>query len=164
MARKYKKLRTAKDLNKLMTRYYAKSRIIGRLKPMAWVTSGAPIEILVAMGIASVYPENYGALCGARQVATSLCQVAEAQGYSQDLCSYARSHIGSVLSRRGAPLGGLPKPDLLVACNNICGTAMKWYQALAQYYHVPLFILDAPFIHGPQMEEHTVQYLSLIHI
>jgi benzoyl-CoA reductase/2-hydroxyglutaryl-CoA dehydratase subunit BcrC/BadD/HgdB len=159
MARKYKKLRTTKDLNRLMTRYYTKSRIIGRLKPMAWVTSGAPIEILVAMGIASVYPENYGALCGARQVATSLCQVAEAQGYSQDLCSYARSHIGSVLDRRDAPMGGLPKPDLLVACNNICGTAMKWYQALAQHYHIPLFILDTPFIHGPQMEEHAVQYV-----
>ena len=160
MARKYKKLRTAKDLSKLMTRYYTKSKIIGKLKPMAWVTSGAPIEILVAMGIASVYPENYGALCGARRVATSLCQVAEAQGYSQDVCSYARSHIGSVLDRQDAPLGGLPKPDLLVACNNICGTAMKWYQALAQYYHVPLFVLDTPFIHGSQMEEHSVQYVA----
>ena len=31
MTRKYKKLRTAKDLNKLMTRYYTKSKIIGRL-------------------------------------------------------------------------------------------------------------------------------------
>lgn len=160
MARKYKKLRTAKDLNKLMTRYYTKSKIIGKLKPMAWVTSGAPIEIMAAMGIASVYPENYGALCGARRVATSLCQVAEAQGYSQDLCSYARSHLGSVLDKREAPMGGLPRPDLLVACNNICGTAMKWYQALAQYYSVPLFILDTPFIHGLQMEEHAVQYVA----
>jgi benzoyl-CoA reductase/2-hydroxyglutaryl-CoA dehydratase subunit BcrC/BadD/HgdB len=157
---KHDKLHTTKDLNKLMTSYYTKSKIIGRLKPMAWVTSGAPIEILVAMGIASVYPENYGALCGARRVATSLCQVAEAQGYSQDLCSYARSHIGSVLNRRAAPMGGLPKPDLLVACNNICGTALKWYQALAQYYRVPLFVLDTPFIHGPRMEEHAVQYVA----
>ncbi len=143
-----------------MARYYTKSRFIGKLKPLAWVTSGVPIEILVAMGIASVYPENYGALCGARKVATSLCQVAEAHGYSRDLCSYARSHIGSVLNRREAPLGGLPKPDLLVACNNICGTAVKWYQALAQHYNVPLFILDTPFIHGPQMEEHAVQYVT----
>ncbi len=133
---------------------------MSRLKPLAWVTSGAPIEILVAMGIASVYPENYGALCGARRVATSLCQVAEAQGYSQDLCSYARSHIGSVLSGREAPMGGLPRPDLLVACNNICGTAVKWYQALAQHYNVPLFVLDTPFIHGSRMEEHAVQYVA----
>jgi len=160
MTRKYKKLRTARDLNRLMTRYYTKSKIVSRLKPLAWVTSGAPIEILVAMGIASVYPENYGALCGARRVATSLCQVAEAQGYSQDLCSYARSHIGSVLSGREAPMGGLPRPDLLVACNNICGTAVKWYQALAQHYNVPLFVLDTPFIHGSRMEEHAVQYVA----
>ena len=92
---------------------------------MAAGPSGAPIKILVARGIASVYPENYGALCGARRVATSLCQAAEAKGYSQDLCSYARSHIGSVLDRREAPMGGLPKPDLLVACNNICGALLN---------------------------------------
>ena len=30
MARKYKKLRTSKDLNRLMTRYYTKSKIIGK--------------------------------------------------------------------------------------------------------------------------------------
>jgi benzoyl-CoA reductase/2-hydroxyglutaryl-CoA dehydratase subunit BcrC/BadD/HgdB len=127
---------------------------------MAWVTSGAPVEILVGMGVATVYPENYGALVGAQRSAVPLAQVAEEQGYSPDLCSYARCHIGSVLDPKGAPQGGLPKPDLLVACNNICGTVLKWYQSLARELNVPLFLLDAPYQHEPGLSDHTVQYIA----
>ncbi|MDY7040981.1 MAG: 2-hydroxyacyl-CoA dehydratase family protein, partial [Chloroflexota bacterium] len=159
-ARKYRKLQTAGYLNRLMNWYYATRKPAGRISPMAWVTSGAPVEILEAMGVATVYPENYGALCGAQRVATDLCQEAEAAGYAVDVCSYARTHIGSVLDGQNAPLGGLPRPDLLVACNNICGTVLKWYQALAQHYHIPLFLLDTPYIHGSQIEPHSVQYVA----
>jgi benzoyl-CoA reductase/2-hydroxyglutaryl-CoA dehydratase subunit BcrC/BadD/HgdB len=145
-----------------MTRYYATRKIVGRVKPLAWVTSGAPVEILIGMGVATVYPENYGALVGAQRAAVPLAQVAEEQGFSPDLCSYARCHIGSVLDRRNAPQGGLPRPDLLVASNNICGTVVKWYQALAQQLDVPLFLLDAPYQHEPglSLEPHVVQYVA----
>jgi len=47
----------------------------------------------------------------------------------------------------GGPIGGLPKPDMLVCCNNICGTVLKWYEIQARYFNVPLFILDTPFCH-----------------
>jgi benzoyl-CoA reductase/2-hydroxyglutaryl-CoA dehydratase subunit BcrC/BadD/HgdB len=160
MPKKYRKLATSKDLTRLMTRYYATRKVVGRVRPLAWVTSGAPVEILVGMGVATVYPENYGALCGAQRAAVPLAQVAEEQGYSPDLCSYARCHVGSVLDPRNAPQGGLPRPDLLVACNNICGTVIKWYQALAQELGVPLFLLDAPYQHEPGLPDHTVQYVA----
>ncbi len=125
MPRKFRKLATSKDLTRLMTRYYASRKVVGKVRPLAWVTSGAPVEVLIGMGVASAYPENYGALLGARQAAVPLAQVAEEQGFSPDLCSYARCHIGSVLAPKNAPQGGMPKPDLLVACNNICGTVIK---------------------------------------
>ena len=32
--------------------------------PDAWVTSGAPIEFLIALGYYCLYPENHGAVCG----------------------------------------------------------------------------------------------------
>jgi benzoyl-CoA reductase/2-hydroxyglutaryl-CoA dehydratase subunit BcrC/BadD/HgdB len=143
-----------------MTRYYATRKVVGRVRPLAWVTSGAPVEILVGMGVSTVYPENYGALVGAQRAAVPLAQVAEEQGFSPDLCSYARCQIGSVLDSKNAPQGGLPKPDLLVACNNICGTVIKWYQALAQQLNVPLFLLDAPYQHEPGLPEHAVQYVA----
>lgn len=149
MAYHYRRLATAGDLSRLMTRYYATRRLVGAFRPLAWVTSGAPVEILTGMGIATVYPENYGALLGAQRAAVPLARVAEERGFSPDLCSYARSHIGSVLDRKHAPQGGLPRPDLLVASNNICGTVLKWYQALAQQLGAPLFLLDAPYQHEP---------------
>ncbi len=160
MVRKYRKLATSKDLTRLMTRYYATQKIVGKLRPLAWVTSGAPVEVLTGMGVATVYPENYGALLGAQRAAVPLAQVAEERGFSPDLCSYARSHVGSLLDPKNAPQGGLPKPDLLVACTNICGTVLKWYQALAQDLDVPLFLLDAPYQHEPGLSEHAVQYVA----
>ena len=160
MARKYRKLATSKDLSRLMTRYYATRKVVGKVRPLAWVTSGAPIEILVGMGVATVYPENYGALVGAQRAAVPLAQRAEEQGYSPDLCSYARSQIGSVRDPRNAPQGGLPRPDLLLACNNICGTVLKWYQAISQEYGVPLFLLDAPYQHDAGLPEHVEQYVA----
>jgi len=136
----------------------------GRLgRPLAWVTSGAPVEILRAMDVLAVYPENYGALCGARREAVPLCQTAEGQGYSSDLCSYARTSLGSMVDSDHAPMHGLPKPDLLVCCNNICGTVVKWYEAVARYFHVPLFIVDAPFVYdSPQqhMQAYVVRQLE----
>lgn len=160
MSRKFRKLATSKDLTRLMTRYYASRKVVSKVRPMAWVTSGAPVEILIGMGVATAYPENYGALLGARKAAVPLAQVAEEQGFSPDLCSYARCHIGSVLDPRHAPQGGMPKPDLLVACNNICGTVIKWYQVLAQEFDIPLFLLDAPYQHEPGLSDHTVQYVA----
>jgi benzoyl-CoA reductase/2-hydroxyglutaryl-CoA dehydratase subunit BcrC/BadD/HgdB len=160
MSRNYRKLETSKDLTRLMTRYYATRKVVGKVRPLAWVTSGAPVEVLIGMGIATVYPENYGALVAAQRAAVPLAQVAEEQGFSPDLCSYARCHIGSVLKPGDAPQGGLPKPDLLVACNNICGTVIKWYQALAQELNVPLFLLDAPYQHEDRLPDHAAQYVA----
>jgi len=160
MPRRYRKLATSKDLTRLMTRYYATRKVVGKVRPVAWVTSGAPVEILVGMGISTVYPENYGALLGAQKAAVPLAQLAEEQGFSPDLCSYARCHMGSVLDPGNAPQGGLPKPDLLIASNNICGTVIKWYQALAQRLQVPFFLLDAPYQHEPGLPDHALQYVA----
>jgi benzoyl-CoA reductase/2-hydroxyglutaryl-CoA dehydratase subunit BcrC/BadD/HgdB len=160
MPRRYRKLATSKDLTRLMTRYYATRKVVGKVRPVAWVTSGAPVEILVGMGISTVYPENYGALLGAQKAAVPLAQLAEEQGFSPDLCSYARCHMGSVLDPGNAPQGGLPKPDLLIASNNICGTVIKWYQALAQRLQVPLLLLDAPYQHEPGLSDHALQYVA----
>lgn len=161
--RRYLPLAGTKDLQKILTRYYAISRyhrFWGKplRRPLAWVTSGAPVELLRAFKIHPVYPEQYGALCSTRKASEGLCQAAEAVGYTQDLCSYARSNIGSVLRPEIAPMKGLPKPDLLLICNNICGTVLKWYEALARHYNVPILILDTPYLPG-EMTAHAKDYV-----
>ncbi len=161
--KKYRQFQVSKDLKRLMAKHYALGRYYrywGRplRRKLAWITSGAPVELLRAFKIYSVYPEQYGAICSTAKATEKLCQAAEAAGYSQDLCSYARSHIGSILRPDLAPMQGLPKPDLLVACNNICGTVLKWYEALAHLLKVPLLVLDTPYLPGEQTE-HAQQYV-----
>ena len=158
--RSYRKLKVAKDLTRMMKTYYTRMKITSRLQPVAWVSSGAPVEVLVALGVLPLYPENYGAILGAQRAAVPLIEEAEARGYSPDLCSYATGHLGSVFAPKKAPMRGLPKPDMLVASNNICGTVIKWYEALADQLNVPLFILDAPYQHGLELKDHAVGYVA----
>ncbi len=104
------------------------------------------MEPLIVMDVIPVYPENYGAMIGASHMGGDLCAKAEGMGYSTDLCSYARADIACAIEN-GGPIGGLPRPDMLICCNNICGTVLKWYEVQARYFNVPLFILDTPFCH-----------------
>ena len=154
----YRPLEAGRALKTLMQRYYLLTRVGPRLgMKTAWLTSGAPVELPLSLGIIPQYPENFGALCGARKVAVELCQAAEAHGYSPDLCSYARNDLGSLLAPNKAPLGGLSRPDMLIACNNICGTVTKWWEHLAHRLGVPLFLLDTPFVSG-QRPPHLIDY------
>ncbi|MBW1880548.1 MAG: hypothetical protein JRJ84_19505, partial [Deltaproteobacteria bacterium] len=90
-------LRASPRLKELISRHYLKGRHANGKKPVAWVTSGAPIEFLVALGYHLHYPENHGAVCGIRRVAEELCGTAEDAGWSPDICSYARTDFGMVL-------------------------------------------------------------------
>jgi bcr-type benzoyl-CoA reductase subunit B len=142
-----RKIKSAVKMKEIMTHYYIEAKTAADTgKKVAWITSGGPVEPLVAMDVIPVYPENHGAMIGASKMGPDLCEKAEEMGYSRDICSYARSDI-SCATVNGGPIGGLPEPDMLICCNNICGTVLKWYEVQARYFNVPLFILDTPFCH-----------------
>jgi bcr-type benzoyl-CoA reductase subunit B len=148
-----RKIKSVKKMKDIMTTYYIEAKMAEQTgKKVAWITSGGPVEPLIAMDVIPVYPENHGAMIGASKMGIDLCQKAEAMNYSSDLCSYARSDI-SCATVNGGPIGGLPKPDMLICCNNICGTVLKWYEVQARYFNVPLFILDTPFCHTQFTDE-----------
>lgn len=118
-------------------------------KKVAWVSGFAPAELLAAMDFFLVYPMNHSATCGAAGVATDMCMVAEENGFSTDLCGYARCDIGNALlgDRTRSPVGGLPKPDMmLVASAQQCHTIIKWFENISRYYDVPLLVIDVPFL------------------
>ncbi|MBN2397268.1 MAG: 2-hydroxyacyl-CoA dehydratase [Deltaproteobacteria bacterium] len=148
-----RKIKSVGRMKKIMADYYIDAKTAEQTgKKVAWITSGGPVEPLIAMDIIPVYPENYGAMIGASKMGADLCQKAEEMGYSGDLCSYARADIASS-TVDGGPIGGLPRPDMLVCCNNICGTVLKWYEIQSRYYDIPLFILDTPFCHTEYTDE-----------
>lgn len=141
------KIRSTQKMKEIMFNYYVEAKEAPKTgKKVAWITSGGPVEPLIAMDIIPVYPENHAAMIGASKMGGDLCTKAEEMGYSRDLCSYARSDLACAVHNSG-PIGGLPKPDLLVCCNNICGTVLKWYECQARLFNVPLFIFDTPICH-----------------
>ena len=142
-----RKIKSVQKMKEIMTHYYIEAKTAGETgKKIAWITSGGPVELLIAMDVIPVYPENHGAMIGASHMGVDLCEKAEVMGYSRDLCSYARADI-ACSTVNGGPIGGLPRPDMLICCNNICGTVLKWYEVQARFYKVPLFILDTPVCH-----------------
>lgn len=155
------RLKVDADLKRLMGKYYSGVFWAHRLRrPIAWITSGAPVEPLYAMGITPVYPENYGAILGARKVSAEFCEIAEGAGYSRDLCSYARGSIGSMMADRGPLNGhGLPAPDLLICAKNICNVVVKWWEVLARHYHKPLFVLDVPYVPEEPAKPHQLDFV-----
>ena len=141
------KIKSGKKMREIMTAYYLDAMTARENgKKVAWITSGGPVEPLIAMDIIPIYPENHGAMLGASKMGEEFCVKAEEMGYSSDLCSYARADISCAVFK-GGPIGGLPEPDMLICCNNICGTVMKWYEVQARHFNVPLFILDTPICH-----------------
>lgn len=133
------------------------SKALGR--PVAWVTSGSPVEILLAANVIPFYPENHSAICSARSMAESLSAVAEQARYSRDLCSYFRIDFGHATTGV-TPLKKMLKPDIVVACNNICGTVQNWFAIIAEYFNVPFIMIDTPFSDGPTTEA-DVSYVEL---
>ena len=141
----------------LVGQHYLKGHYASLRGKVAWVTSGAPVELLKALDFYVLYPENHGAVCGTLRAAEEICVEAENAGYSRDICSYARTDFGTLLSGK-TPVGKLPKPDLLMACTNICQTVLHWYRVLAHHFDVPLILIDTPFIYT-ELTDHALAFV-----
>jgi benzoyl-CoA reductase/2-hydroxyglutaryl-CoA dehydratase subunit BcrC/BadD/HgdB len=144
--RSAKGLNTTRELYGLLKKdYFEAYRANVEGQPLAWVTSFFPAEILVAMGIKRFYPENYACVCAAKQRSVDFQRIAEAEGYSNDLCSYFRTSTGSVLSNKCVFEHPLPLPDILVATTSLCDTHLKWFQDTSRRLNKQLFVLDVPY-------------------
>lgn len=106
-------------------------------------------EIIRAMGIVPIWTENYAGLCAAKRDAERFLVRSEAEGYSNVLCSYARTGIVFDSLRReigeippNSPDGGMAMPDMLLGSSAICDSRYKWYQALGRYMNIPTYNID----------------------
>jgi len=141
-----KRLRATESLKRLIKNYYDEFFQASRSgKPVAWLNVGVPCEIFYAMEVFPFYPENYGAMCGAQKVTPELSQIAEYEGFTNDICSYARANIGSLIAKKG-PVGELPLPTIQVETTNSCIMIMTWWRAIEKLYNIPTFVIDAPLV------------------
>lgn len=154
-----KKLTSKELLNQLVAKHYddaLTAKAEGR--PVVWATSISPQELLETMDLTVVYPENHAAAIGARKGSMEFISYSEGKGYSSDLCSYARVNMGYV-DLKDAEAQNIPQPDLILCCNNICNTVIKWYENIAKELHIPIILFDTPYSYEYQISEESIQYM-----
>jgi benzoyl-CoA reductase/2-hydroxyglutaryl-CoA dehydratase subunit BcrC/BadD/HgdB len=157
-------LEATKKLRDVMGNYFADlGRGPAEGKKTAWCTSVGPAELLWALGFNVYFPENHGAMLGASRMATDLIPLANARGFSPDICSYLTSDVGSYLKGESPlqkmKLSGPPKPDVLVFNTNQCRDVKDWFQFFAREYDVPCVGIHTPRSIGA-VDEPLVHYVS----
>ncbi|MDH3882052.1 MAG: 2-hydroxyacyl-CoA dehydratase family protein [Desulfobacteraceae bacterium] len=140
------KIKATGTLNQIMADYFYELDSASKTgeKKVAWCTSVGPAEILRAMGFLVFFPENHGAMLGASRMATDMLPIADAQGYSPDICSYLRADIGAYLnqttpiSKSYQGIEGVPQPDVLAFNTNQCRDVQDWFTWYAKKLDVPI--------------------------
>ncbi|MDP7273143.1 MAG: 2-hydroxyacyl-CoA dehydratase family protein [Candidatus Marinimicrobia bacterium] len=141
-------------------------------KKIAWCSAFAPTEVLMAMDIIPVYPENHAAMLGAlspdrnpdNPYSQDPIKLSEKNGLSSPkLCKYALSDIGILLGDATSPINGLPAPDMFYACNSQCSVVERWGDIVQEIFleqkkEVPHYVLRAPSL--TRKEEHSPEELQ----
>ena len=135
-----------------------------RGEPVGWSTAIFPQEICETFDIPVLYPENNAASVSAKHMGEQFISHAEgAMRYPINICSYARLNIGmaDVIGNpefQADPM--LPRPDFLLIVNNSCTQLMKWYEAPARMFDIPLFFIDCLFnYYEEEPAPHRIKYL-----
>ncbi len=126
---------------------------------IGWCASNFPEEICQTLGIKVVYPENQAAAIAARGAGEKLCNIAEADGYSNDICAYARISL-AYAKIESAPEQDMPQPDFMLCCNNICNVMIKWYENIAKEKNIPLIMIDIPFNPDKEVSKEQIAYVK----
>lgn len=127
---------------------------------VAWCTSVGPCEILAAFGFAVYFPENHGALLGARRMSQDLIPRASGIGYCAESCSYMNSDIGCAITNN-SPLreiygiDGPPRPDLLVYNTNQCREVQDWFGFFARRDGAAIMGIQPPRYLGTVTRAHV---------
>ena len=123
-------------------------------RPIAWSMFNNNYEpsFLNAMGLESVYPENYSSKAASMGEAVPLEERSASEGFPTHLCGYAQACLGyaAMMADCGggippkAPGEGMPKPALLIGSSFVCDARFKWFQAMGRYLETPLWVFEVP--------------------
>ncbi len=127
---------------------------------VAWCTSVGPCEILTAMGFDVFFPENHGAMLGARKVSHKHIPRAVGAGYCAESCSYMTSDIGAALANyspltEAYGIAGPPKPDLLAYSTNQCREVQDWWSFFGRRHDAMVVGVCPPAHLGEVTPEHV---------
>jgi bcr-type benzoyl-CoA reductase subunit B len=151
---------SSKVLSKKITEEYMEEAFhahdLGKI--VGYTTAISPVELFVAHDVVPIYPENHAVANLTAKKGAELCSVVENMGYTSHLCAYARSDLayretGKTVTK------GIPKPDILMACNAQCFTLTKWFQVLSRGDKIPMFVFDTPeYVMDKKARQEIVKY------
>lgn len=167
MAEEVKKTRPAPDpnsaaykLNQVVARHYREvTEAKARGEKIGWCASNFPQEIFQTLGVKVCYPENQAAAIAARGGGERMCSESENEGYSNDICAYARISL-DYLKAKEIPEQNMPQPDFVLCCNNICNCMIKWYENIAKELNIPMILIDIPFNPDYEVSQAQIDYVS----
>ncbi len=133
-------------------------------KKIAWCSSVGPAELAMSLGFLVYYPENHAAMLGSTRTAMDYIPIANANGYSPEICSYLTSDIGAYL-RHETPLTKtygikeVPRPDVLLYNTNQCRDVGDWARFYGREFNVPVLGINTPHSQN-EAREHVVKSVS----
>ena len=144
-------IKAAKQLRALMAQYFLEmdEAVKTKSKKIAWCSSVGPAELAQSFGFLLYYPENHAAMLGANRTASDYIPVANAHGYSPEICSYLTSDIGAYLKgetplTKAYGIEKIPKPDVLLYNTNQCREVYDWMSYYAREFKVPILGVNTP--------------------
>lgn len=147
-------------LNQIAAKAYSDAQAAKeRGEKVGWCASNFPVELPETLGIPVCYPENQAAGIAARGQGEKLCSIAEDEGYSNDICAYARISL-AYAKIKDEPAQNMPMPDFMLCCNNICSCMTKWYENLSKELNIPLIMIDIPFNPDNDVSRDEIEYVK----
>ena len=144
-------IKAAKQLRALMAQYFLEmdEAVKTKSKKIAWCSSVGPAELAQSFGFLLYYPENHAAMLGANRTASDYIPIANAHGYSPEICSYLTSDIGAYLKgetplTKAYGIQKIPKPDVLLYNTNQCREVYDWMSYYAREFKVPILGVNTP--------------------
>ena len=144
-------IKAAKQMKALMKQHFMELDEASRTKnkKIAWCSSVGPAELAMSLGFLIYYPENHAAMLGANRTAMDYIPVANAHGYSPEICSYLTSDIGAYLKHetpltKAYGIQSIPKPDVLLYNTNQCRDVYDWARFYGKEFNAPVLGINTP--------------------
>ncbi len=122
-------------------------------------------ELLMCFDFARSLPETNALQNGMRKKSGKMIMDAERDGQSEDVCTYVKADLGSMMGGEIGPTGDpLPRPDVLLLSYTGCFTFMKWFELIRHKYGCETVMLHVPYQGegkiAPNMRDYVVKQLK----